>query len=42
MRTRIVRKADKILSAKNVTLAFYTVKPQITVKRKTVYDLFKN
>lgn len=42
-RARISRMNVKIMSVTNVAMTFYVPKSQnVTAKRKTVYDLFKN
>ena len=41
-RVRIPRTSAKIISTSGVNMTFYLPKSQnVTVKRKTVYDLFK-
>lgn len=42
-RTRISKTNVKIMSVTNSAMTFYVPKSQnVTVKHKTVYDLFKN
>lgn len=41
-RARIQRQSEKVLSASCANTTFYLPKPQNTIKRKTVYDLFKS
>lgn len=42
-RARISRTNVKIMSVANAAMTFYVPKSQnVTVRRKTVYDLFKN